>query len=50
MAAALMVDGFCYKYDVSLSTSEMYSLVEIMRQRVGDDVKRCVAYGHLGTK
>lgn len=43
-----MVDGYCYKYDVSLSLSAFYQLVEDMRTRLGDNVIRVVAYGHVG--
>ncbi|CAG5136549.1 unnamed protein product [Candidula unifasciata] len=45
---ALMFDGYCYKYDISLPLSVFYQLVEDMRARLKDRVIRVVAYGHVG--
>lgn len=47
-AQALLHDGYCYKYDVSLPLSVLYQLVEDMRNRLTDRVIRVVAYGHVG--
>ncbi|XP_070561383.1 D-2-hydroxyglutarate dehydrogenase, mitochondrial-like [Ptychodera flava] len=47
IAEALMHDGTVYKYDVSLPTDKIYSLVEAMQTHLGDDVKNVVGYGHL---
>ncbi|XP_035215514.1 D-2-hydroxyglutarate dehydrogenase, mitochondrial-like isoform X2 [Stegodyphus dumicola] len=45
---ALLLEGYGYKYDISLPLDEFYKIVEIMRERLGQKVTRCVAYGHLG--
>uniref|UniRef100_A0A0B7BJ06 D-2-hydroxyglutarate dehydrogenase, mitochondrial n=1 Tax=Arion vulgaris TaxID=1028688 RepID=A0A0B7BJ06_9EUPU len=45
---ALMHDGYCYKYDVSLPLSAYYQLVEDMRSRLKDKAHRVVGYGHVG--
>ena len=34
IAEALLHDGYCYKYDVSLPLSHFYELVEIMQVSV----------------
>ncbi|KAI8795740.1 D-2-hydroxyglutarate dehydrogenase, mitochondrial-like isoform X1 [Biomphalaria glabrata] len=47
-AEALMYDGYCYKYDVSLPLSAFYQLVLDMRDRLGANATRVVAYGHVG--
>ncbi|GFR77757.1 D-2-hydroxyglutarate dehydrogenase, mitochondrial [Elysia marginata] len=47
-AAALLKDGYNYKYDVSLPLQHFYSLAEEMRERVKDHAIRTVAYGHVG--
>ncbi|CAL1529799.1 unnamed protein product [Lymnaea stagnalis] len=47
-AEALMVDGYCYKYDMSLPLSKFYQLVEDLRVRLGENALRVVAYGHVG--
>ena len=48
LAEALMHDGYCYKYDVSLPLSSFYQLVLDMRQRVSGSAKRVIGYGHVG--
>ena len=48
LAEALMHDGYCYKYDVSLPLSSFYHLVEDMRVHLGDNAKRVVGFGHVG--
>ena len=51
LAESLTKDGFNYKYDVSLPQNRMYSLVDELRKRLGDNdgrFKRCIGYGHLG--
>ncbi|GFY61672.1 d-2-hydroxyglutarate dehydrogenase, mitochondrial [Trichonephila inaurata madagascariensis] len=45
---ALLKEGHGYKYDISLQLSDFYKIVEVMRERLGQKVTRCVAYGHLG--
>jgi len=48
IAEALKKDGYNYKYDISLPLTCFYTCVEDMRKRLGDDVIRCVGYGHVG--
>ena len=48
LAEALMHDGYCYKYDVSLPLSSFYQLVLDMRQQVSGSAKRVIGYGHVG--
>ncbi|KAH9514186.1 D-2-hydroxyglutarate dehydrogenase, mitochondrial [Bulinus truncatus] len=47
-AEALLHDGYCYKYDVSLPLPAFYQLVIDMRERLGTNATRVVAYGHVG--
>ena len=35
IAESLLVDGYCYKYDISLPLSVFYQAVLDMRQRLG---------------
>ncbi|XP_052228670.1 D-2-hydroxyglutarate dehydrogenase, mitochondrial-like isoform X2 [Dreissena polymorpha] len=48
VAEALLHDGYCYKYDVSLPLHDFYNLVLDMRSRVGHKATRVVGYGHVG--
>lgn len=48
ISLALKLEGYVYKYDVSLPMSAMYDLVEKMRARIADLCVSCVGYGHLG--
>ncbi|XP_074605436.1 D-2-hydroxyglutaric acid dehydrogenase [Brevipalpus obovatus] len=49
IAEALLADGKCFKYDVSLQHEHFYELVEVMRERLKlADVKRVSGYGHIG--
>lgn len=48
IAEALLKDGYCYKYDISLPLDVFYNSVLVMRERLGQDIVRCVGYGHLG--
>ena len=48
LAEALMKDGYCYKYDISLPMSVFYESILVMKERLGDDVTRVVGYGHIG--
>lgn len=45
---ALIEDGFCFKYDISLPLREFYHIVEVMQERVGNLASRVCGYGHLG--
>ncbi|XP_067947891.1 D-2-hydroxyglutarate dehydrogenase, mitochondrial-like [Watersipora subatra] len=48
-AEALLHDGYCYKYDISLPQPVWYDLVREMRTRIeGSAALRCIGYGHLG--
>lgn len=49
IAEALLVDGYCYKYDISLPYNSWYSIVESFRERLQNTAAvRVVGYGHLG--
>ena len=48
IAEALLHDGYCYKYDVSLPLDRFYELVEVMRERLHPLATRVVGYGHVG--
>ncbi|CAH1775670.1 unnamed protein product [Owenia fusiformis] len=48
IAEALLHDGYCYKYDISLPINKIYDLVEVMRNRLEKTAVRSVGYGHLG--
>ncbi len=48
IAEALLHDGYCYKYDVSLPLAHFYELVEIMQTRLKPLATRVVGYGHVG--
>ena len=48
IAEALLHDGYCFKYDISFKTEQMYELVLKMRERLGDKCKTVTGYGHLG--
>lgn len=45
---ALSLDGYVYKYDVSLPVERLYDLVTELRARLGPQAKHVVGYGHLG--
>lgn len=48
IAEALLHDGYCFKYDMSFKTEQIYDLVLRMRERLGDKSKTVTGYGHLG--
>lgn len=49
IAEALLADGKCYKYDVSLEHEHFYQLVEVMRERLSQtSAHRVCGYGHIG--
>ena len=48
LAEALLHDGYCFKYDVSLPLDCFYDLVEIMRERLKGVATRVIGYGHVG--
>lgn len=46
---ALSREGHNYKYDISMPLSCFYSAVEVMRQRLSEElVTTCCGYGHIG--
>ncbi|KAM5228811.1 D-2-hydroxyglutarate dehydrogenase, mitochondrial [Ctenodactylus gundi] len=45
---ALGLDGYVYKYDISLPMERLYDLVTDLRTRLGPRAKHVVGYGHLG--
>ncbi|XP_037068173.1 D-2-hydroxyglutarate dehydrogenase, mitochondrial-like [Pollicipes pollicipes] len=48
IAEALLVDGYNYKYDISLPLHAFYDIVTEMRQTLGDSIVTCCGYGHIG--
>lgn len=44
----LVHDGYVFKYDISLPLENFYSIVTVMKERVGTDAVRVSGYGHLG--
>lgn len=48
LAEALLRDGYCYKYDISLPLDVFYNSVIAMKERLGSRVIRCIGYGHVG--
>ncbi|CAK1604076.1 unnamed protein product [Parnassius mnemosyne] len=48
IAAAGLVEGYMFKYDVSLPLRNYYSLVPLLRQRLGAKASRVYGYGHVG--
>lgn len=48
IAEALLHDGYCYKYDLSIPLKVFDELVQEMRQQLGAGAKRVCGYGHLG--
>ncbi|XP_036318571.1 D-2-hydroxyglutarate dehydrogenase, mitochondrial-like isoform X1 [Rhagoletis pomonella] len=45
---ALGKDGYCFYYDLSLPLREFYSIVDVLRERVGPLATRVTGFGHLG--
>ncbi|KAI1283192.1 D-2-hydroxyglutarate dehydrogenase, mitochondrial [Halotydeus destructor] len=46
---ALMADGYCYKYDISLPAADFYKVVEEVRRRLSSHgTTRICGYGHVG--
>lgn len=42
------IEGYCFKYDISLPLSHFYEIVPATRERVGDLAKFVCGYGHVG--
>lgn len=48
IGVALRMDGYTYKYDISVPL-EMYNVaVELLRERLGNQVVRVCGFGHMG--
>uniref|UniRef100_A0A2K6EZG9 D-2-hydroxyglutarate dehydrogenase, mitochondrial n=1 Tax=Propithecus coquereli TaxID=379532 RepID=A0A2K6EZG9_PROCO len=45
---ALSLDGYVYKYDLSLPVERLYDIVTSLRAHLGPRAKHVVGYGHLG--
>ncbi|XP_077297507.1 D-2-hydroxyglutaric acid dehydrogenase isoform X2 [Arctopsyche grandis] len=45
---AILYDGYVLKYDISLPLKDYYSIVPIMREKLGSDAVRICGYGHIG--
>lgn len=45
---AIIKDGYCFKYDISLPLANFYDIVPVMRERLGDLAHRVCGYGHIG--
>ncbi|KAJ3633747.1 hypothetical protein MTP99_010676 [Tenebrio molitor] len=48
IAEAFLHDGYVFKYDITLPLEKFYSIVDVMRERIGSEVIRCCGYGHIG--
>lgn len=50
IAEGLLMNGYCFKYDVSIPLDEYYKLVEVMRERLkqNEKVTSVSGYGHIG--
>lgn len=42
------IDGYCFKYDLSLPLSHFYEIVPATREKVGDLATIVCGYGHVG--
>ncbi|CAH1644211.1 unnamed protein product [Spodoptera littoralis] len=48
IAAAGLVGGYVFKYDVSIPLKNFYDLVPILKKRLGDKATKVFGYGHVG--
>ncbi|XP_068630279.1 D-2-hydroxyglutarate dehydrogenase, mitochondrial [Battus philenor] len=48
IAGASLIDGYVFKYDVSLPLRSYYNLVPQLRERLGKKVSKVFGYGHVG--
>lgn len=42
------IDGYCFKYDISLPLTHFYEIVPVTKERVGDLASFVCGYGHVG--
>ncbi|KAI8431704.1 hypothetical protein MSG28_016173 [Choristoneura fumiferana] len=48
IAGAGLLDGYVYKYDVSIPAARYYDLVPVLRQRMAGKAVKVYGYGHVG--
>ncbi|CAH0407654.1 unnamed protein product [Chilo suppressalis] len=48
IAASFLVEGYVFKYDVSLPQKHYYEIVPKLKQRLGDKASSVIGYGHVG--
>ncbi|CAK1553553.1 unnamed protein product [Leptosia nina] len=48
IAGAGLVDGYVFKYDVSIPLQNYYDIVLLLRKRLGNKATRVYGYGHVG--
>ncbi|GBP41344.1 D-2-hydroxyglutarate dehydrogenase, mitochondrial [Eumeta japonica] len=48
ISTAVLLDGYVFKYDVSLPLKDYYKLVPKLKQRLGPTARRVCGYGHIG--
>lgn len=48
IAESLRLDGYVYKYDISVPLCSYMKAVELVRERVGDGATRVCGFGHMG--
>ncbi|XP_013178063.1 PREDICTED: D-2-hydroxyglutarate dehydrogenase, mitochondrial [Papilio xuthus] len=48
IAGAGLIDGYVFKYDVSIPLANYYSLVPLLRQKLGSKAIKVYGYGHVG--
>ncbi|XP_017774347.1 PREDICTED: D-2-hydroxyglutarate dehydrogenase, mitochondrial-like [Nicrophorus vespilloides] len=44
----LLMDGYVFKYDLSIPIKEFYAIVDVMNEKIGKDAVRICGYGHIG--
>lgn len=44
----IKIDGYCFKYDLSLPLTHFYEIVPATRKRLGDLASFVCGYGHVG--
>ena len=42
------IDGYCFKYDISLPLTHFYEIVPVTKAHVGDLASFVSGYGHVG--
>lgn len=48
IAGSGILDGYVYKYDVSIPQNNYYDLVPLLKERLGKNITRVYGYGHVG--